>query len=371
MIYESNEVKKKNGFEYKEQRMAIDTGDRVNDINIQNAVIHVLDMNAEEPILNEYALDLTEDTYMFLYKHIDKIFKSDNLVPAIFNDERNIVRGISEEFLNGLEGNLIEVSKALARQLFYIMKENIYIPSCDLIVTVIYTDQGPMIGILKLDYVNSFTHQVEFNDDKIAVGLIKYCAALPGGSQRIKQAAFIKPKKEGQKFDLWVLDDKKNTKKEDEYSANYFVNSFLCCSQISDSRTLTKKFINAVEIWTRSNITEDAGQAEKVRSTVKKELINKDSVDVEELSQKLFSNDTDKKQGFEGFIKSNGIEEEIKLDKDYVKKKLKKVKLKIDNDIDLTIDKEAYNDPSKFEIQHNNDGSINMVIKHVFNYMEK
>ena len=68
MIYESNEVKKKNGFEYKEQRMAIDTGDRVNDINIQNAVIHVLDMNAEEPILNEYALDLTEDTYMFLYK---------------------------------------------------------------------------------------------------------------------------------------------------------------------------------------------------------------------------------------------------------------------------------------------------------------
>ena len=25
MIYESNEVKKKNGFEYKEQRMAIDT----------------------------------------------------------------------------------------------------------------------------------------------------------------------------------------------------------------------------------------------------------------------------------------------------------------------------------------------------------
>ena len=42
------------------------------------------------------ALDLTEDTYMFLYKHIDKIFKSDNLVPAIFNDERNIVREISE-----------------------------------------------------------------------------------------------------------------------------------------------------------------------------------------------------------------------------------------------------------------------------------
>lgn len=371
MIYELNKTKKKNGVEYKEQKFSIDTGDRVNDINIQDAVIHVLDSNAGEPILNEYTLELTEDTYNFLYKHIEKIFKNDDLVPAAFNQEKNLVKEIVQDYLNGIDRDIIEISKGLARQLFAIMKCNINIPSCDLIVTSIITDQGPMLGILKLDYVNSFTHQVEFNDDKIAVGLIKHCAALPGGSQRIKQAAFIKPNKEGQKFDLWVLDDKKNTKKEDEYSANYFMNSFLCCSQISDSRTLTKKFINAVEIWTRSNITEDAGQAEKVRSTVKKELINKDSVDVEELSQKLFSNDTDKKQGFEGFIKSNGIEEEIKLDKDYVKKKLKKVKLKIDNDIDLTIDKEAYNDPSKFEIHHNNDGSINMIIKHVMNYIEK
>ena len=66
-----------------------------------------------------------------------------------------------------------------------------------------------------------------------------------------------------------------NSKKEDEYSANYFMNNFLCCSQISDSRTLTKKFINAVEIWTRSNITEDAGKAEKVRSTDKEEDVYK------------------------------------------------------------------------------------------------
>lgn len=29
MIYESNKTKKKNGFEYKEQKFSIDTGDRV------------------------------------------------------------------------------------------------------------------------------------------------------------------------------------------------------------------------------------------------------------------------------------------------------------------------------------------------------
>ena len=42
-----------------------------------------------------------------------------------------------------------------------------------------------------------------------------------------------------------------------------------------------------------------------------------------------------------------------------------------DKDIDLYINEEAYHDDSKFEIQRNGDGSINMIIKHVINYIEK
>ena len=41
------------------------------------------------------------------------------------------------------------------------------------------------------------------------------------------------------------------------------------------------------------------------------------------------------------------------------------------NGLDLYIDQEAYKDASKFEIQRNGDGSINMIIKHVINYIEK
>lgn len=54
-----------------------------------------------------------------------------------------------------------------------------------------------------------------------------------------------------------------------------------------------------------------------------------------------------------------------------VEKKLKRIRLKIDKDIDLYINEDAYHDNSKFEIQRNGDGSINMIIKHVINYIEK
>ena len=344
MIYELNKTKKKNGIEYKEQKFSIDTGDRVNDINIQDAVIHVLDSNSGEPILNEYTLELTEDTYKFLYKHIEKIFKNDDLVPAAFNQERNLVKEIVQDYLNGIDRDIIEVSKGLARQLFAIMKCNINIPSCDLIVTSIITDQGPMLGILKLDYVNSFTHQVDF----------------------------IKPIRGGQTFDLWVLDSNKGRKIDyDEYGANYFSNTFLGCSQVSDSRTETKAFIHAVERWTRNNITENAVEAENIRTTVKDRLQEEDNINITELADELFRDEPKKKQDFEVYIKGNGLDEEVKVDKRFVEKKFKRVRLKVDKDIDLYIDQEAYKDASKFEIQRNGDGSINMIIKHVINYIEK
>ena len=69
--------------------------------------------------------------------------------------------------------------------------------------------------------------------------------------------------------------------------------------------------------------------------------------------------------------KGQGIEEEVSVDKAWVEKKLKRVRLKIDKDIDLYINEETYHDNSKFEIQRNGDGSINMIIKHVINYIEK
>ena len=96
-----------------------------------------------------------------------------------------------------------------------------------------------------------------------------------------------------------------------------------------------------------------------------------DSINIQEISNELFKEDPTKRQDFEVFMKGNGLEEEVAVDKAWVEKKLKRVRLKIDKDIDLYINEEAYHDNSKFEIQRNGDGSINMIIKHVINYIEK
>ena len=149
------------------------------------------------------------------------------------------------------------------------------------------------------------------------------------------------------------------------------MNSFLGCSIVANKRDMTKTFLKAAKTWTRSNITENADEAEKIRSTVKSKLREEDSINIQEISNELFKEDLTKKQDFEIFMKGNGLEEEVAVDKAWVEKKLKRIRVKIDKDIDLYINEDAYHDNSKFEIQRNGDGSINMIIKHVINYIEK
>ncbi len=48
-----------------------------------------------------------------------------------------------------------------------------------------------MIAILKMDYVKNFTHQVEFLDNKIGIGIGPQAAGLPGSNQRYKKLLLL------------------------------------------------------------------------------------------------------------------------------------------------------------------------------------
>ena len=341
----------------------------INDININEAVIHILDSNGQEPVLNEYSLELDEDIYKFLYRHIEKCLKDDELKYARFNPERNIVKEVVQGYLSGIDKDLISLSKELASQLFIIMKGNVNIPSGDLIIVSIATDQGPMIGILKMDYVKNFTHEIQFVDQKIGIGIVPQVAGLPGSGQKIQKAAFLKPIKEDENYNLMILDKQKSSK-EDEYGANYFINTFLGASIIANERDMTKTFVKAAENWTRKNVTEDAGRAEEIRTAIKTKLKEEDSINIDSFSEELFNEHPQVKEDFSNYIKQQGLEE-VAVDKTWVDKKLKRVRLNIDKQIDLYINEDTYHDSSKFEIQRNGDGTINLIVKNVINYIEK
>lgn len=342
----------------------------IKEIYINEAIVHILDNNADEPVLNEYTLQLNEEIYGFLLKHIERCLKDEELKYAIFNEERNIVKEISQEHLNGAN-SLVEVSKELARQMFILMKADSNIPCCDLVIVSISTEYGPMLAILKMDYIKNYTHSVDFIDNKIGINIVPELTGLPVSAQKIQKCAFIKPIREDQGFNLMVIDKQSKSKDNEEYGSNYFIGKYLGCTVIDNERDITKTFVKATEEWTRTSFEENADTAEMIRSSIKRKLKEEDKIDIQSLSEDMFGDNAEIQQSFKEYISSKGVGDQIDIDKQWVEKKLKRVRLKIDKDIDVYINEEAYHDNSKFEIQRVGDGSINIVIKHVKNYIEK
>ena len=122
-----------------------------------------------------------------------------------------------------------------------------------------------------------------------------------------------------------------------EYGANYWVNNFLGCMQVTNDRDETRSFINLSERWIRMNYPEDAAEAEKVRREIRKYLEVKDTININE-----FAKEAIKEDGFVDNFKmfmAGHVDEEIKIDKVYAEKKINKIKLKIDSDIEINIKK--------------------------------
>ncbi len=342
----------------------------INEVNLNEAIIHVLDNNGAEPVYNEYPLKLVDETYEYILKHIQKSLKDEELKYAVFNDERNIVKEISQEYFNA-QIDLISASKEMAKQLFILMKSNASIPSCDLIVVSISTEYGLMLAILKMDYVKNYTHTIDFVEDKIGINITPQFVGLPPGGQRLQKCAFIKPMKDENKFDLMVIDKQSKSKDSEDDDSNYFISNFLGCTIVDNERDATRNFIKTTEKWTRDNLKDNADKAEQVRTSIKKKLKEEDNINISELSQDIFADNADVSENFVQYAKERGVSENVEVDKQWVDNKFKRVRLKIDKQIDIYIDEDVYGDKSKFEVVRNGDGTINMLIKHVKNYIEK
>lgn len=341
----------------------------IKEVNLREAVIHILDNNADEPILNEFALDLNEETYDFLLKHIQRCLKDEELKYAFFNKERNIVKDLSQEYLNG-ENNILDVSKELARQMFILMRSKGNVPSCDLVTVSFSTEYGMFLGIFKMDYIKNYLHNIEYVDDRIGINIIPQFTGLPASSSRIQKCAFIKAMNQDNEYDLMVIDKQKKSKNNEDYGSNYFIDSYLGCTVIDNERDQTKNFVKVAEKWTQSALNENADKQETVRREIKKKLKEEDIIDVQKFSEEVFK-EPEIKESFINFATEAGLGDRIPVDKEWVDKKLKRIRLKIDKDIDIYISEEAYHDIHRFEIQRNGDGSINMILKHISNYVEK
>ncbi|MFA6939901.1 MAG: nucleoid-associated protein [Clostridiaceae bacterium] len=333
--------------------------DYIKEIEIKSAAVGVLDSSSDTPIFSESELTMKEDSYEYLIKHIEKALSSEELKYGMFKG--NFVKDKTDEFFSQ-NIDLVSLTKSLGKRLFTLIKEEVGINSCSMAVLSLSSDMGKTLCILKLDYIKNYISNIDVKDEKLFIDINWKFNSLPGINGKVTKAAFILENKKD--FDLYILDTKGNE------NENYFREKFIEAEIVENDRDKTKKLIKASKNFVKEALSDDLEENIRVQNQLYKKLKNEETIDIEKTADEMFK-DADKAMEFKNYLFEQGVEKNVQIDNSYSEKKLKRIRIKIDKDMDLYVNEQSYDDKDRFEVVRNGDGLVSVLIKNVRNLEEK
>ena len=324
------------------------------EIQIEKAVLHVLDKNSSMPIFSEELLDLTDDAiYNFISMNLKKMCDDNSTKNGKLSETNELFESIEQ-----IDTKFVEISREIADKLYKIMMQQDSIPSADLLVVIATIDGKKMLGIVKLNYKEGFTHFVDYNNSSTSNRIIKHKVIFST---------------EGQKTDEGVMIDLVSHKlmiTEKEYlidgdKINYFSEIFLKCKpEISKNEAV--KIVNKVakEInkkYFDSDFTKDV----VVKEAIHDEIQETSKINICTIAQKAFGGNKEIQEEYIEEVKKAGVKEEITFAGEEPEKKFSKHKIKTENGIELSVPTDIYKDKNAIEFINTPDGTISILITNV------
>ncbi|MDY4128057.1 nucleoid-associated protein [Peptostreptococcus porci] len=334
---------------------------------INKFIIHVLDRNAEFPILNDVENMISPETDAFYQKVIRRILRDEDLRKAAFNDyNENEIRVCCDHIIYD-EKAFVMSSQGIARFLFDAMKINSELDSCDLAVVLFTHKDQKKVAIIKLDYKKLYTHEIGYDDDNkvVSIKMITNDIGIQD-SQKIIHSAIVGVSGVNDEWHLQILD--KVAEKQEADSS--FVTDFLKATKVKDEKFLTKTFRNSTYNWITNSYSNNIKDAENLRSLLNYTLKEGNDINIEKFIEEGIS-DEDRKQSFKEMMQEKEIVEEFPIDKTWVEKKLKRRGIKTSTGFDIKGLLEDFEDPMKYSIKQNEDGTVDITLKNIEFYEEK
>ncbi len=248
------------------------------------------------------------------------------------------------------------------------MKKYEDIESCDLAICLYSDEDEKYVGIAKLDYKKLYTHTIELLDDKFNVQIISNEIGIPE-TGRQKQCALVGLSGINDEYHLRLL-DKDSEKEADPEKKSRFIHEFLNAEKVNDDKFNTKTFKTVADNWITNAMGNNVKKAEDIRSYLNFTLKEKEEVDVDHFVETTID-DPHLKESFRDLMEERGIEPNFNIDKSWVEKKLKKRSIKTDNGFDIKANLSDFEDPMKYSVRQNEDGTVDIVIKNVSFFEEK
>lgn len=341
---------------------------RADQFEIDKAIIHVLDKNADAPILNQAELTLSQQVLEFVGGHIHKLLSDeDNIKAKLFNERGVVYNGVIEMIED--ENAFVLASHKIADYFFRVIKQYPAVPSCDLLIVQVTFEGVTAMCLLKLDYQKSVEHEIGFEGESFQIGLAFQETTLPGSKQKVSCGAVIKMP--GQDLEDLVAVER-IVKGEDGEPVEFFIKEILQANRVVDHLDKTKMFHKQMENWVRKNVKNEMDKAIGIREDLQELYTHQVEVSVQEVANDLIDDQEQREKFIENLeVAGFDTEDTFELDKPYLEKKLKSKAIKTDTGFVIRGGTDLYQDPSKFELKYNGDGTVNYIIKNVRNISQR
>jgi hypothetical protein len=332
-------------------------------MDINKAVLHILDFNSNISIYSQNELELKNiDLNKLLFKFVRKVMNDTNQrIGEFYNNS---------DFLNKLEayntGNIsfIDFSTDIATKVYQEIFESDNMVSSDMII-VDFTEEGyEYIGFLLLENKKSFIHNVVNDDEGICNEIIENKSLLPSPTQKISTYAVI----DRNNLNIIYNDIKRTQNNESVY---IFPQKILGCKMNISTKDVINTVTSIINEVAEDNDDDVVDVVTKAKKIIVSNSVYSETFSPFDLAEDIFSDKPVLKQEYQAKLKEANIPISVKIEKKRVVNSSKNQKIRTNTGIEITFPVDYYGNPKFINFINNSDGTISIEMKNIEKIMNK
>ncbi|MEX0380072.1 nucleoid-associated protein [Leuconostoc sp. MS02] len=325
---------------------------------IQHAILHILDTDTGNLIASQGEMSVTDvGVHDYIAKLVNKIYAGDVKTGTITGNDYLQTILVEKDFP--------KMTTKLAMKLFEVVTGSENIQAGDLLSFQATTDDGPIFGMIKLNFSPRYAHAVAYVADQMVNNLVLNQAVLPAATQTVDEAILI-----NMTTNRYHLIEKKHLI--DGHRVAYFSEKFLGIkpdiSMKENLQTIKRTIKNVAENY------DDLPEHEALATTQAAiyEALESGSIDTETIAEKVFSDNESAKSLYKEQIAEKIVSKEIPVENTQkYEKKYRVQKFKLDSGIEISIPMAIYQDKTKVEFVNQANGTTSLIIKDIETILNK
>ena len=322
-------------------------------LDIKQAVLHVLDNRSDTPVLSDECLALDADAAAFLSAHVERLLAGDERKNCTFAGSSPFLRYP----LQDLE-QFLPTSREIALRLFQFMRIYPDIPPGDALMLQAEIDGAPHFILLKLPYREAYIHTLD-GGDKTNAALVKRCTVLPAPGGKAGEGFILNLQTGG----LQVTEKKAEVDGKKDF---YFSTRFLECAGALTEKQKFKEIKKAAET-VAEQYGEGGRKAEsRVAAVLCEQLADAGETRVEALCDELYPDSPAAREEFAQILREKQVDiaDTVQVAPATVRR-MEKQSLRTREGVEIRIPVSLVESGEVVEFINNSDGTVSLLIKHV------